>query len=135
MSKLHITSLPPNTTSQHLHDIFCQIGHVLSAKVVHDLNGNCIVGVVEMSLAEDAEENFNTNDTISVDERRPSIWRPSEERTLAEAIKEKYDGTHLELYKGVWYVFEVAEGHLRWCRRLTEHEATIFYRQYLNSSG
>jgi hypothetical protein len=92
------------------------------------------MGIVEMSHAEDAEEILNTKDRISISGQRPNIWKPSEERTLADAIKEKYNGIHLERCKDIWYVFEVSEHHLRWCRRLTPLEAMTFYRQYLDSS-
>jgi RNA recognition motif-containing protein len=49
-------SFPPNTTNQDLRSVFKGIGPVLHAKVVNDLKGNCIVGVVEMFCAEDVEE-------------------------------------------------------------------------------
>jgi hypothetical protein len=134
MHKLHMTSLPPNTSSQDLRDIFERIGPVLHAKVVNDRNGNCMVGVVEMSCAEDVEEILTTKDRISIGGRRPNIWKATEDPTIGQRIKAEYTGIHLEECKGRWYVFEVRDGHLLWCCMLTQQEAATFYRQYLDRS-
>ena len=134
MQKLHVTSLPPNTTSQDLRHIFERIGPVLHAKVVNDGMGNCIVGVVEMLCAEDVEEILATKDQIAIGGQRPYIWKPTHKHTLATLMMGKDNGIHLEQYKGRWYVFEVGQGQLRWCRVLTQHEAATFYRQYFDTS-
>jgi hypothetical protein len=131
MNKLHVTSLPPNMTDQDLRDVFERIGPVLHAKVVNDSKGNCIVGVVEMSFGEDVEEILTTTDRISVGGRRPNIWKVAEDSTIGQRIRMQYTGIHLEECKGRWYVFEVHNGHLRWCRALPQHEAVTFYRHYL----
>ena len=134
MHKLHMTSLPPNTTSQDLREVFERIGPVLHAKVVNDRNGNYMVGVVEMSCAEDVEEILTTKDRISIGGRRPNIWKATEDATIGQRIKAEYTGIHLEECKGRWYVFEVRDGHLLWCCMLTQQEAATFYRQYLDRS-
>jgi RNA recognition motif-containing protein len=134
MNTLHVTSLPPNTTNQDLRAVFERIGPVLHANVVNDRNGNCLVGVVEMSCAEDVEEILTTKDRISIGGRRPNIWKTTESPTIGQRIKAEYTGVHLEECKGRWYVFEVHDGHLRWCRTLTQHEAATFSRQYLDRS-
>jgi hypothetical protein len=133
MNKLHVTSLPPNTTTQDLRRAFELIGPVLHAKVVNDLHGNCIVGIVEMSFAEDVEEILTTRDRLSIGGRRPIIWKV-EAPTIGERIKQEHSGIHLEECKGRWYVFQVSHGHLQWCRMLPKHEAVRFYRQYLDRS-
>jgi hypothetical protein len=51
--------------------------------------------------------------------------------TIGQRIRVESTGIHLEECKGRWYVFEVHEGHLRWCRALTQYEAVTFYRHYL----
>lgn len=134
MHKLHVTSLPPNTTDQDLRNVFERIGPVLHAKVVNDRNGNCIVGVVEMACTEDVEEILTTKDRLSIGGRRPNIWKAAENATIGERIKAEDTGIHLEECSGRWYVFEVCDGHLRWCRMLTPHTAITFYRQYLDRS-
>ncbi len=131
MNKLHVTSLPPNTTDHALRNVFERIGPVLHAKVVNDHNGNCIVGIVEMSCAEDVEEILTTNDRISIGGRRPNIWKV-DAPTIGQRIRAEYTGTHLEECRGRWYVFQVRDGHLQWCRMLPKHEAVTFYRQYLD---
>ena len=132
MHKLHVTSLPPNITAQNLREVFERIGPVVHAKVVSDRNGNCIVGAVEMSCAEDVEEILTTQDRISIGGRRPNIWKATEHPTIGQRIKAEYTGIHLEECKGRSYVFEVLEGHLLWCRMLAQDEATEVYRQYLD---
>ncbi len=132
MNKLHVTSLPVNTSNEDLRAIFERIGPVLTAKVVSDRDGSCVMGVVEMSCAEDVEEILTSNDRISIGGRRPVIWKV-EEPTIARRIKAKYSGVHLEECKGRWYVFEVSDGRLLWCRMLPKHEALEFYRQHVNS--
>ena len=134
MNKLHVTPLPPNTTSQHLRDLFARVGPVVAATVIKDGKGNCIMGIVEMSCPEDVEEILSTKDRIAIGGQRPYIWRPAGEHTLAKFMIGKNNGIHLEQYKGRWYVFEVGEGQLRWCRVLTQHEAVTFYRQYFDTS-
>ena len=134
MNRLHVTPLPPKMTSRHLRDVFAQIGPVVGATVIKDGDGNCIMGIVEMSCAEDVEEILATNDRISIGGQRPYMWKPADKQTLANLIKARYNGIHLEQYKGRWYVFEVSEGQLRWCRVLTQHEATTFYSQYFDTS-
>ena len=134
MQKLHVTSLPPNTTSQDLRRIFERVGPVLHAKVVNDSMGNCIVGIVEMLFVQDVEEILTTKDHISIGGIRPNIWKATEHSTIGQRIKTEYTGIHLEQCKGRWYVFEVWDGHLRWCRMLTKRDATAFYRQYLEAS-
>ena len=134
MNKLHVTSLPPNTTNLDLRHVFERIGPVLRAKVVNDLNGNCIVGVVEMSCAEDVEEILTTNDRISIGGRRPHIWEV-EEPTIGERMRAEYTGIHLEKCNGRCYVFQVRDGRLQWCRTLTQAEAATFYRQYLDRTN
>jgi hypothetical protein len=74
-----------------------------------------------------------SNDHISIGGQRPYIWKPAEKQTLAALIMAQENGTHLEQYKGRWYVFEVSEDRLRWCRVLTETEADTFYRQFFNT--
>jgi RNA recognition motif-containing protein len=133
MNKLHVTSLPPNTTTQDLRRVFELIGPVLYTNVVKDLNGNCIVGIVEMSYAEDMEEILTSNDRISIGGRRPLIWKV-EAPTIGQRIKDEYSGIHLEECKGRWYVFQVRDGRLRWCRSLPKYEAMRFYRQCLDRS-
>lgn len=135
MQKLHVTSLPPNITSQDLRHIFERIGPVLHAKVVNDRSDNSIVGIVEMLCAEDVEEILTTKDRISIGGRRPNIWKATEDVTIGQRIRAEYAGTHLEHCKNRWYVFEVRDGHLRWCRMLTQHEAVAFYRQLDGSTG
>jgi RNA recognition motif-containing protein len=130
MNKLHVTSLPPNTTDEVLRHVFERIGPVVNAKVVNDRNGNCIVGIVEMSCVEDVEEILTSNDRISIGGRRPNIWKV-EASSIGQRIKEECSGIHLEECKGRWYVFQVRDGRLQWCRRLPKHEAITFYRQYL----
>jgi RNA recognition motif-containing protein len=132
MNKLHVTSLPGTTTNEDLRAIFERIGPVLTAKVVSDRDGSSIMGVVEMSCAEDVEEILTSNDRISVGGRRPVIWKV-EEPTIARRIKAKYTGVHLEESKGRWYVFQVREGRLLWCWMLPKHEALELYRHYVNS--
>ena len=134
MNKLHVTSLPPNTTEQDLRHVFERIGSVLHAKVVNDRNGNCVVGVVEMACSEDVEEILTSTDRISIGGRRPNIWKATEESTIGQRIKAEYTGIHLEECKGRWYVFEVRHARLLWCRTLPQHEAATFYRQYLDHS-
>ena len=75
MQKLHVTSLPPSLTSHNLRVIFERIGPVRRAKIVKDRDGHCIMGVVEMSFAEDVEEILTTKDRISIGGRRPNIWK------------------------------------------------------------
>jgi hypothetical protein len=133
MNKLHVTSLPRNITSQDLCGVFERIGPVLHAKVIKDLHGNCIVGIVEMVHAEDVEEVLTTNDRISIGGRRPIIWKV-QAASIAQRIQEESYGIHLEECNGRWYVFHVSEGRLRWCRMLPKHEALRFYRQYLDRS-
>jgi len=120
-------------TSRHLHELFARIGPVVGAKVIKDANGNCIMGIVEMSCAEDVEEILATKDRISIGGQRPYIWKVADEHTLATLIKAKDNGTHLEQYKGRWYLFEVSGDLLRWCRVLTKKEADTFYGQDLNT--
>jgi hypothetical protein len=134
MNRLHVTSLPPNTTNQDLCDVFKRIGPVLDAKVVNDRKGNCLVGIVKMSSAEDVEEILTTKDRISIGGRRPNIWKAAEYPTIGERIKAEHTGIYLEECKGRWYVFEVRDDHLLWCRMLPRHKAVTFYRQYLNRS-
>ena len=133
MNRLHVTPLPPKMTSRHLHELFARIGPVVGAKVIKDANGNCIMGIVEMSCAEDVEEILATKDRISIGGQRPYIWKVADKHTLATLIKAKDNGTHLEQYKGRWYLFEVSEDLLRWCRVLTKKEADTFYGQDLNT--
>ena len=76
-----------------------------------------------------------SNDRISIGGQRPYIWKPADKQTLTALIMAKENGTHLEQYKGRWYLFEVSEDLLRWCRVLTKKEADTFYRQYLNPRG
>jgi hypothetical protein len=126
MYKLHVTSLPPNTTNQALREVFARIGPVVHAKVVNDRNGNCIVGIVEMSCAEDVEEILESKDRISIGGRRPNIWKATEASTIGYRIRAKYGGVHLEACDGKWYVYEMHEGHLLWCRSLSQKDgATI----------
>ena len=134
MQKLHVTSLPPNTTSQGLRHIFERIGPVLDTKVFNDSMGNCMLGVVEMLCAEDVEEILTTQDRISISGRRPNIWKAAEHSTIGQRIRAEYHGIHLEHCKGRWYVFEVSDGHLQWCRMLAKRDAATFYRQYLDGS-
>ena len=134
MDKLHVTSLPGNTTDEDLRAIFERIGPVRTAKVVSDRDGSCMMGVVEMSCAEDVEGILTSNDLISIDGGRPVIWKV-EEPTIARQIKAKYSGIHLEECKGRWFVFQVSDGHLLWCRMLPKHEAERFHRQYIDRSG
>ncbi len=134
MNKLHVTSLPPNTTNKDLRQVFERVGPVLHAKVVNDLNGNCIVGVVEMSCAEDVEEILTSNDRISIGGRRPNVWKV-DEPTIGERIRAECAGIHLEECKGRCYVFQVLDGRLQWCRTLTRPEAATFYRRYLDRSN
>ena len=131
MPKLHITSLPPDLTSQNLRVIFEQIGPVRHAKIVKDRDGHCIVGIVEMSFPEDVEEILTTKDRISIGGRRPNIWKATH-KTIGEQIKAEYTGLHLKHCQRWWYVFEVLEGHLQWCFRFTRREAITVYNQYLN---
>jgi RNA recognition motif-containing protein len=95
MNKLHVTSLPPNTTDQILRNVFERIGPVLHARVVNDRDGKCILGIVEMSCVEDVEEILVSNDRISIGERRPNIWKV-EAPTIGQRIKETCSGIHLE---------------------------------------
>jgi RNA recognition motif-containing protein len=134
MDKLQVTSLPPNMTTQDLRAVFERIGPVLFAKVVHDRDGNCIVGVVEMRYAEDVEEILTTKDRISIGGRRPNIWKATQGPTIGQRIREEYTGIYHEQCQGRWYVFEVRNGHLLWCRMLPQREAPTFYRQYLDRS-
>ena len=135
MNKLHVTPLPPNMTSQHLRDLFARIGPVVGATIIKDGKGNCIMGIVEMSCAEDVQEILATKDHIAIGGQRPYIWKPADEHTLAKLMMGKDNGIHLEQYKGRWYVFEVGQEQLRWCRVLTQHEAVTFYRQYFDTSS
>ena len=84
------------------------------------------MGIVEMSCAEDVEEILATKDQIAIGGQRPYIWKPADKHTLATLMMGKDNGIHLEQYKGRWYVFEVGQGQLRWCRVLTQHEAATF---------
>ena len=111
MNKLHVTPLPPDTTSKHLRDLFTQIGPVVAATVIKDGKGKCIMGIVEMSRPEDVEEILNTKDQIAIGGQRPYIWKPADEHTFARLMMGKDNGIHLEQYKGRWYVFEVGQGH------------------------
>jgi RNA recognition motif-containing protein len=133
MNKLHVTSLPPSTTDKDLRNVFERVGPVLHAKVVHDLNGHSIVGIVEMSCAEDVEEILTTNDRISIGGRRPNIWKV-EAPTIGQRIKEEFSGIHIEECKNRWYVFQVRDGRLQWCRMLPKDKAVRFYQQYVDSS-
>ena len=92
------------------------------------------MGIVEMSCAEDVEEILATKDQIAIGGQRPYIWKPADKHTLANLMMGKDNGIHLEQYKERWYVFEVGQGQLRWCRVLTQHEAATFYRQYFDTS-
>jgi hypothetical protein len=88
MNKFHVTSLPPNITSQDLCRVFERIGPVLHAKVIKDLHGNCIVGIVEMVHAEDVEEVLTTKDRVSIGGRRPIIWKV-QAASIAQRIQEE----------------------------------------------
>jgi hypothetical protein len=74
-----------------------------------------------------------SNPNVSGTENNPYIWEPADKQTLTALIMAKENGTHIEQYKGRWYVFEVSEDLLRWCRVLTKKEADTFYRQFLNT--
>jgi hypothetical protein len=101
---------------------------------VNDVHGNCIVGIVEMFYPEDVEEILTSTDRISIGGRRPYIWKV-EAQSISERIKETYSGIHLEVCQGRWYIFQVKDGRLQWCRRLPKLEAIKVYRQYLDQSG
>jgi hypothetical protein len=133
MPKLHVTSLPPALTSANLRVLFEQIGPVRHAKIVKDRDGRCIMGVVEMSFAEDVEEILTTKDRISIGGRRPHIWKATD-RKIGELIKAEYSGVYLKRCQGCWYLFEVREGHLQWCWRRTRREALTCYSHYLGQS-
>jgi hypothetical protein len=92
------------------------------------------MGIVEMSFTEDVEEILTTHDRISIGGQRPNIWKATEGPTIGQRIKAEYTGIHLEECKGRWYLFEVRDGRLKWCRSLTQHQATTFYSQYLDRS-
>jgi RNA recognition motif-containing protein len=135
MNTLHVTSLPPDMTTQQLRDLFGQIGPVLRAKIIRNGDGQCLTGLVDMVYASDAEEILLTQDRLSIGGRHPHIGRKAgEDSTIGHCIKSEYAGVHLEQCRGQWYGFELRDGHLYWCRSLTPDIAANFYRQYLEGS-
>jgi hypothetical protein len=88
---------------------------------------------VKIFCTEDVEEILSSQDRISIGGRRPNIWKV-EAPTIAQRIKAKYSGIHLEECKGRWHVFQVRDGRLQWCRLLPKDEAVAFYKQYVYHS-
>ena len=129
MSRLHVNGLPPEVTDKHLRDLFEQFGPVASAKIVCGLDGNSLgFGMVEMFHAEDLAEILTTKDKLAIGGKRPHIWQVSE--TIGEVIHAKRHGLHVEKCNGKWYVFQLDEGHLQWCREFAkEDDARHYYRQ------
>jgi RNA recognition motif-containing protein len=83
--KLYVGNLPYQTQDQDLHDLFSQVGEVISARIVTDRasgrsKGFGFVEMTEDGAAEDSISRFNGQDyqgrALKVSEAKPQEDRP-----------------------------------------------------------
>jgi len=64
---------------------------------------------------------------------RPHIWQAK--RNLADVIHTEHIGIYLRRWKTTWYVFELQQEQLRWCRAFTSQaEAEQFRKQQIEDT-